>query len=102
MQVMIHILMDQLTKLLVAVTDDGSDVDISTASSLVIFIKKPDGTVLERAGVLNTDGTDGKMYYLTVVGDLDVAGNYKIQGKVVIPTGTFYTSISNFKVHCNL
>lgn len=90
------------TKLLVAVTDDGSDVDISTASSLVIFIKKPDGTVLERAGVLNTDGTDGKMYYLTVVGDLDVAGNYKIQGKVVIPTGTFYTSISNFKVHCNL
>lgn len=90
------------TKLLVAVTDDGSGVDISTASSLVIFIKKPDGTVLERAGVLNTDGTDGKMYYLTVVGDLDVAGNYKIQGKVVIPTGTFYTSISNFKVHCNL
>lgn len=90
------------TKLLVTVTDDSSAVDISTASSLVIFIKKPDGTVLERAGVLNTDGLDGKMYYLTVVGDLDVAGNYKIQGKVVISTGTFYTSISNFKVHCNL
>ena len=90
------------TKLLVTVTDDGSDVDISTSSSLTIFIKKPDGTVLARTGVLNTDGTDGKMYYLTVVGDLDVAGNYKIQGKVVISTGTFYTSISNFKVHCNL
>ena len=90
------------TKLLVTVTDDGSAVDISAASSLVIFIKKPDGTVLDRTGVLNTDGTDGKMYYLTVVGDLDVAGNYKIQGKVVISAGTFYTSISNFKVHCNL
>lgn len=90
------------TKLLVTVTDDDSAVDISTASSLTIFIKKPDGTVLDRAGVLNTDGIDGKMYYLTVVGDLDVAGNYKIQGKVVISVGTFYTSISNFKVHCNL
>lgn len=89
------------TKLLVTVTDDGSAVDISSASSLTIFIRKPSGTVLERTGVVE-DGPNGKMYYLTVLGDLDAAGNYKIQGKVVISAGTFYTSISNFKVHCNL
>lgn len=90
------------TKLLITVTDDGSIVDISSASSLSIYIKKPSGTILTRTGVLETDGTDGKMYYITVAGDLDAAGNYKIQGKVVLPAGSYYTSTATFKVHCNL
>lgn len=90
------------TKLLVTVTDDGSVVDISSASSLSIFIRKPNGTILTRTGVLETDGTDGKMYYITVSGDLDKAGNYKIQGQVVLPAGSYYTSTATFKVHCNL
>ena len=30
------------------------------------------------------------------------AGNYKLQGKVVLTSGTFYTDIHTFKVHCNL
>jgi hypothetical protein len=90
------------TKLLITVTDDGQVVDISSASSLSIFIKKPNGTILTRVGTLETDGTDGKMYYITVSGDLDVAGNYKIQGQVVLPTGSYYTSTATFKVHCNL
>ena len=90
------------TKLLLTVTDDGTAVDISSASSLSVFIRKPDGTVLTRTGTLNTTGTDGKMYYITLAGDLDAAGHYKIQGKVILPSGTFFTSISTFKVHCNL
>lgn len=90
------------TKLLVTVTDDGVAVDISSASSLEIIIRKPDGELLTRTGVLESSGTDGKMYYITVSEDLDEAGHYKIQGKVVLPSGTFYTSISTFKVHCNL
>ena len=90
------------TKLLITVTDDGQVVDISSATSLSIFIKKPDGTILTRVGVLETDGTDGKMYYITVSGDLDKAGSYKIQGQVVLPSGSYYTSTATFKVHCNL
>jgi len=90
------------TKLLVTVTDDGVVVDISVASALDIYVKKPDGTVLSRTGVLETDGTDGKMYYITVAGDTDVAGTYKIQGRVVLPGGSYYTSTGTFKVHCNL
>tara|TARA_Y100001973_G_C5170882_1_gene319002 strand:+ start:293 stop:598 length:306 start_codon:yes stop_codon:yes gene_type:complete len=90
------------TKLLVTVTDNDSAVDISSATSLSIFLKQPDGDVLEKTATINTDGLDGKMYYLTVLGDLDKAGTYKIQGKVVISSGTFFTSISTFKVHCNL
>lgn len=90
------------TKLLITVKDDGSVVDISSASSLTILIKKPDGTILSRTGVLETDGTDGKMYYIVVSGDLDSAGVYKIQGRVALSSGTFSTSTANFKVHCNL
>lgn len=90
------------TKLLVTITDDGNIVDISSASSLSIFIKKPNGTILSRAGTLETDGTDGKMYYITVVGDLDKAGVYKIQGHVTLLNGSYFTSTANFKVHCNL
>jgi|TARA_B100000085_G_scaffold255274_2_gene254986 hypothetical protein len=90
------------TKLIVTVKDDGSVVDISSASSLSIFIKKPDGTILTRSGTLETDGTDGKMHYIVVSGDLDVAGVYKIQGKVVLSSGTFSTTTATFKVQCNL
>lgn len=90
------------TKLLITVTDDGEVVDISSATAKDIFIKKPDGTILSRSGTLETDGTDGKMYYITIAGDLDKAGNYKIQGRVTLTTGTFYTSTATFKVHCNL
>ena len=90
------------TKLLITVTDDGVVVDISVASLLEIFIRKPDGTILSVSGTLETDGTDGKMHYITIAGDTDVAGVYKLQGRVVLPGGSYYTSTATFKVHCNL
>jgi hypothetical protein len=90
------------TKLLITIKDDGSVVDISSASSLSIFIKRPDGTMLTRTGTLETDGTDGKIYYIIVAGDLNDAGLYKIQAQVILTSGAFYSSTANFKVHCNL
>jgi hypothetical protein len=90
------------SKLLITVYDNDEVVDISDAVVLNIFIKKPDGVLLTKYATLENDGTDGKMYYLTEDGDLDIAGNYKIQGKVVITGGTYYTSTGTFKVHCNL
>ena len=93
---------DTGTKLLITIKDNGGVVDISSASSLSIFIKRPDGTVLTRAGILETDGTDGKMYYIIVAGDLNEAGLYKIQAQVTLTSGAFYSSTAGFKVHCNL
>tara|TARA_Y100000114_G_C11739392_1_gene318055 strand:+ start:188 stop:493 length:306 start_codon:yes stop_codon:yes gene_type:complete len=90
------------TKLLVTVTDAGTVVDISSAIALEIFLKKPDGTILSRSGTLDSDGTDGKMFYIIVAGDVDVAGHYKLQGKVTLSSGSFFTSTTTFKVHCNL
>ena len=90
------------TKLLVTITDNDVVVDISSASILSIFIKKPDGSILTRSGTLETNGTDGKMYYITVSGDINTAGLYKLQGRVTLSNGSFYTSTATFKVHCNL
>jgi len=90
------------SKLLITVLDDDQIVDLSSAILLNIYIRKPDGTLLERIATLETDGKDGKMYYLTQSGDLSESGNYKIQGRVIVSGGTYYTSTGSFKVHCNL
>jgi len=90
------------TKFLVTVQDSGVAVDVSVASILQINFRKPDGVTMNRAGTLNTDGIDGKIYYATIAGDMNVAGVYKIQGKIGLPSGTYYTDIQTFKVHRNL
>ena len=90
------------TKFLVTITDGSSAVDVSSASTKQIIIQKPSGTKLTPAAAFDDDGTDGKISYTTVADDLDEAGSYKLQGKVVISDGTFYTDITSFKVHRNL
>jgi|TARA_B100002052_G_scaffold465_1_gene448 hypothetical protein len=90
------------TTLIVTILDNGSVVDISSATSLQILIRKPDATTLTKAGILTTDGSDGKMQHVSVTGDFDQPGNYRIQGKVDISGGTYSSSVGSFKVHCNL
>jgi hypothetical protein len=90
------------TQLIMTVKDDGEIVDISPSVNLVVILKKPNGETYSKSGQLLTNGSDGKMYYTSINGDFNVPGNYKIQGIVTLPNGTFYTSISTFKVFCNL
>lgn len=93
------------TRFLVTVKDGTSVVDISSATSLVIDFRKPDDTIINRTGSTLGDGSasSGVMYYDTVAGDMDAAGNWKLQGKITLSsTGVFYTDIHTFKVHRNL
>ena len=57
-----------------------SDVDIATANTLKILVKKPDGTLKEWTATryLETD----KIQYVTVEGDFDIKGTYKLQAFV--------------------
>ena len=86
------------TTLVGTVLDGGVAVDISSASSIQMILSKPDQTTLTKTASLNSDGLDGKMKYVTIDGDIDQAGNYKIQGKVVLGSATYSSSISTFKV----
>ena len=93
------------TRFLITVKDDGELVNISGVGGSTIHqisFRKPSDTVINRVPTLVDAGVSGVMYYDTVAGDLDEAGHYKLQAKVAIPSGTFYTDIYTFKVHCNL
>jgi hypothetical protein len=66
------------------------------------LFSKPDGAVVEKTAVFSTDGSDGKIRYITVDGDLDAIGKWKIQARVVMPTGSWSSNLSSFKVYGNL
>jgi len=82
--------------------EDGAAIDISTATSMDITIKRPDGTILSVSGAFVTDGTDGKLDYTTVSGDLSVSGEYCAQVKLTLPAGTWNSDVDHFDVAGNL
>ena len=93
------------TRFLITVKDDGLPVNISGVSGgsvHQISFRKPSDTVIDRNATLKDYGISGVMFYDTVAGDLDEAGLYKLQAKVIVPSGTFFTDIFSFKVHPNI
>lgn len=86
------------------ITDDCVDtiVDVSGATTQQFTFLKPDATTVTVTTTFYTDGTDGIIEYATILDDLDQAGTWKIQGKVILPTGTWSTDIHKFKVYPNL
>ena len=93
------------TRFLVTIKDNvHARVDLTGATLKQLNFRKPDDSVLNRtaSGLGGGSESSGIMYYDTVAGDLDAVGVYKMQGKVTIPSGTFYTDIYTFKVHSNL
>ena len=78
-------------------------VDISTATVKEIIFLKPDGTKVVNTADFLTDGSDGIIYYApTLATELDQEGNWKIQARVVMPTGTWSSDVQKFKVYPNL
>lgn len=77
-------------------------VDVSTVTTKQLIFRKPDGTLLTKTATFDTDGTDGVIKYTSASGDLDVKGQWKMQGYVVFPGGSWKTSIHDFEVVCNL
>jgi hypothetical protein len=77
-------------------------VNISAATTLHVLLEKPSCTVETKTATLYTDGTDGKLTYITVSGDLNEIGTYKIQGRIVISGNTWSTNYFSVKVHRNI
>lgn len=70
------------------VKKDGSQLDISSATTLKCRIRKPDKiTVLEKTLTLESGGTNGEAYYMTQTGDIDQAGLYEAWGWVGFTAG---------------
>lgn len=77
---------------------DGVAADISSATTKQILFEKPDPerTVLIKAADWVTDGTDGKIEYVVVNGDLDLAGTWKIRGKAIAAAWQYSTEKGDF------
>ena len=82
--------------------DDMTAVDVSLASVKTFYFKKPDGTKLTKTAEFSTDGTDGKLVYTAIAGDIDKAGTWQVQAYVEIGTAKYYSTKQTFSVHSNL
>lgn len=90
------------TAIRLTLLDGATPVNISSATIKQIIFQKPDGTRVEKTATFLTNGSDGKLQYLTQAGDLDQTGTWKVQGYVAMPQWTGKTEIAKFKVVSNL
>ncbi len=93
---------DTGTRFELTIVENGVAADISSATIKTIKFSKPDNTILSKTADFTTDGTDGKIDYVSITNDIDVKGEWKIQGYIEMPSGKFHTSMGSFGVSANL
>lgn len=76
----------------------GTVFDISGASTKTLYLRSPSGVVTTHTATFSTDGTDGKVQYVTVTGDIDEIGEWRAQVYLVTATGSWRTSQDKFEV----
>ena len=87
---------------LTIVDSDGAIVDVSGATQKNLIFKPPQGTAeIKSASFVNT-GSDGKIQYTTIAGDIDTQGQWKVQAYAELSDGNYYSSIITFLVEKNL
>jgi len=84
------------------ILEDGVAKDIQLATAKTYLIKKPDETVSEVNAVFDTNGSNGKVIYTFVTGDLDQVGLYEVQVKIVTASWTGISSSYSFLVRDTL
>lgn len=84
------------------VDGNGVVVDISSASVLTIIFNRPNGTGFSRTMTFLTNGVDGRGKYLSVEGDIDVEGQWSMEGYVELPSGHWHSDVQQFPVKSNL
>lgn len=84
------------------IDENGAVVDISTATVKTFTFRKPTGVNITRTAVFSNSGTDGKIKYVTIAGDLDQTGVWSLQAYIEMPSGKFTSDKINFSVESNL
>lgn len=93
----------------VTLLDCNTVVDLTGATVTDLVFVKPSGEKVTKEATFKTDGTDGILQYIVEEAEeeedppfFNEYGTWKIQGKVVLPTGTWNSDIAKFKVYDNL
>ena len=90
------------TTFLYTVKSGDTAEDISSATTKEYVFIKPDGSTVTKTVQFDSDGTDGKLSYTTVDGDLDQVGVWRYQPYVVFDCGSFRASKVSFRVYPKL
>lgn len=90
------------TDIEVTVRDGASAVDISAATAKYLNFYKPSGGSVAKSATLSSDGTNGKMKYTTVSGDLDEVGIWKLQAYLELGAWKGHSSTVSFEVFENI
>lgn len=88
------------------VDEDGVSavVNLSSVTQKDLVFRKPSGAVVTKASSFTTDGTDGKIQYVTESDFIDEPGMWQIQADLIFP-GSGYdgtAEVGYFKVLENL
>jgi hypothetical protein len=86
----------------ISLTNSGKPMNLALSTVRKITIKTPSGEKIQRDAILSSNGTDGKIKYLTQADDLKLAGTYQVQVFIATPDFSSYSSISSFNVSSNL
>lgn len=87
----------------VTVKEDGSAVNISTATTKEIKLRGPSGTAKTKTADFFTNGSDGILIYTTIANDIDEVGVWDIQAHVVLNSGfDGHTLQDSFVVNPNI
>ena len=80
----------------------GTAIDVSTAAVKYIYFQDPTGAKVQKTAAFTTNGSDGKIQYTTIAGDIDEVGTWMVQGYVETSLGKFWTEKDSFKVYSTL
>ena len=83
-------------------TRDGAVFDISAASVKQLRLSDASESLRVKNAAFTSNGTDGKLQYTTIAGDLDCLGTVRVQAYVVLPTGSWSSDQVAFTVDGNL
>jgi len=81
---------------------DGTTRNIANATVHNFLFRKPDGECVTRTADFVNDGSDGKLIYTTIAGDLSPAGRWRLQAEIVQPGYEGFSEIGYFWVQGNL
>tara|TARA_Y100000310_G_scaffold212376_1_gene213213 strand:+ start:2392 stop:2703 length:312 start_codon:yes stop_codon:yes gene_type:complete len=91
---------DTNTTFRVTLSDDGTAVDVSGATTMQIKVKNPSGTLKTWTASFTSDGQDGQIEYATTAAsDLDEAGVWAIQARIADASSDWHSSRGAFTVH---
>lgn len=84
------------------ILDQDSNIVALSGYTLAMIFLKPNNTKLNVVPTLLTDGTDGKVHYISASGDIDQVGLWRFQARVSLGAQQWDSNILGFKVYPNL